>query len=350
MSAAGNLGPEPAVVPFPALPSLPIRRPDGHKGTFGTVIVIGGSRDGGGGGGRVMLGAPVITARAALRGGCGLVKLVMPAPLLGLALSMLPSATGFELPTDPSGEYLPHVAAEVIDAAAGLGPIGGGEGGGDADSITATVLAIGPGLGSGEGPAAAVLRVITQRDRHAVLDADALNVLATLPNFVHDLHAPSVITPHPGEFRRLAKVLGLRGDPAADADRARLAQEAAQRMGTIVVLKGHRTVVSDGLQTWTNSTGSAALATAGSGDALTGLIASLIAQFVAPPQEARPFPMPPRPLPVGRPLSLFDAARLAVMIHGLAADKWCQRNGASAGLMACELCDEFPAVMFPHAS
>ena len=323
MTAAGS----------PALPPLPPRPADGHKGTFGTVVVIGGSRHEG----RVMLGAPVLTARAALRAGCGLVKLVMPGPLLVPALSMLPSATGFELPTDPSGEYLPHIAAQVIDRAAGT------------ESSPPTVLAIGPGLGAGEGPAAAVLRVITHRDHYAVLDTDAINILATLPDLLRDFHAPSVLTPHPGEFKRLAKALSLTGDPAAPADRERLTREAAQRLGAVIVLKGHHTVVSDGLESWTNSTGTSALATAGSGDVLTGLIASLIAQFVAPPAEPRPFPMPPRPRPPGRPLSLFDASRLAVALHGRAAERWCARASATAGLLATDLCDELPAVLAQHA-
>ncbi len=304
------------------LPAIPQRDPLGHKGTFGTVAVFGGACHDG----RIMIGAPVLAARAALRAGTGLVKLTCPAPILSTAIALVPSVTGLAIPTQSDGAYEGHEAAAAVDRAVSA----------------CDVLVIGPGMGEGPGPAAAALRAVQQHDVHVVVDADALNALSQTPYFTEDFVAPAIITPHPGEFARLAKSIDLHGDPANNADRPRLASELAQRLGCIVVLKGASTVVSDGLRTWANSTGNSALATAGSGDVLAGLIGSLVAQFVAPPQEPRPHPMPPRPKPAGRPFDLFDAARLAVFIHGRAAELWCSDRQASAGMLAEELADLLP--------
>ncbi|MAE66930.1 MAG: NAD(P)H-hydrate dehydratase, partial [Phycisphaeraceae bacterium] len=166
--------------------------------------------------------------------------------------------------------------------------------------------------------AADIVREVTSGPRAMVLDADALNHLAAAPDHFRP-GAPSVMTPHPGEFRRLAAPLNLDGDPTDEADRPRLAGELARAYGATVILKGRHSIVTDGDCVFTNRTGNPALATAGSGDVLTGAVAALMAQGLAP----------------------FDAAVLGAHLHGAAADLWRDAHGAS-GLTARDLADLLP--------
>lgn len=313
------------------LPTLPPRDPKGHKGTFGTVAIMGGCAVAS----QRMFGAPALAARAALRTGCGLAKLVVPSPVLDLAIQLTPSATGRGFEVDTQGRIVPHLAAQTFDEAAQ-----------DADAI-----AIGPGLGSnlnrgddaGEGVPALVLRAIGQQDTPVVVDADALNCLAQIPDVAQDFRAGAILTPHPGEFKRLAKAFSISHDPTDPHARPDAAATLAQRLGCVVVLKGFETVVSDGLRAWTCSRGHPCLATAGTGDVLTGVIASLVAQFVAPgPRAIGGFQMPK---PRDKPLDLFEAACLGVQTHAVAGETWAKTNNAEAGLLAEELADATPPVL-----
>lgn len=299
-------------------PRLPPRDAAGHKGTFGTVLVIGGhvSSDAEGPRARTMLGAPALAAKAALRVGAGRVILAVPEPLLAAALTLCPSATGVALPLDRAGRLDASGAAERIDAA----------------REEADALVLGPGLGRGEAEAQIVVRLVARDEQPIILDADALSVLSEVPQFAPDLKAPIVMTPHPGEYRRLARPLDISLDPAVPAERVAAAADMARRLGVIVVLKGPGTVVSNGLGAAVNDSGTAALATGGSGDVLSGVIGGLAAQFAAPRS------------PAATRLSLFDVARLGVRLHGLAAERWSARHG-TAGLLAPELCDELPAML-----
>ncbi|MBZ0171891.1 MAG: hypothetical protein K8E66_05880, partial [Phycisphaerales bacterium] len=160
------------------LPGLPPRDPAGHKGTFGTVTVVGGcameaSR---------MFGAPALAARAALRSGCGLATLLVPAPVLDRTIALTPSATGRALPVDENGDVVAHAAAAVFDEAV----------------ESAGAIVIGPGFGPGDGARSIVLRAMFQAETPVVLDADGLNLLAGLIDFARDSHAAAVLTPHPG--------------------------------------------------------------------------------------------------------------------------------------------------------
>lgn len=274
-----------------------------------------------------MFGAPALAARAALRAGCGLVRLVVPEPLLDAAIGLIPSATGRGLPVESSGDLTAHLAAGVFDEAAG----------------DAGALVVGPGLGRGEGARSLVLRAAGQDSTPLVLDADGLNLLSGAVDFASDMRASAVLTPHPGEFRRLAGPLKIGEDPADPVSRPAAAERMAQRLGCVVVLKGAGTVVSDGLRTWTCSRGHACLGTAGTGDVLAGLIGGLIAQFVAPGPRAVGSVELPRP--VDKPLDLFDAARLGVQAHAIAGERWAASRGADAGLLATELADELPGVL-----
>ncbi|MCA3004384.1 MAG: NAD(P)H-hydrate dehydratase [Planctomycetaceae bacterium] len=322
--------------PIEPLPALPARDPLGHKGGFGRVSVLGGCAAGG----LQMTGAPSLAVRAALRAGCGLCQVVAPRAVVRAVLADVPSATGrtiatTTLPGDPpiTRTIAPHAASAAVDLAA----------------ATSDVLVVGPGLGLarsvGPGVTAMALRAAQQHEVHVVLDADALNALAEVPELSRDFHAPAVITPHPGEFQRLAQALRVDADPLHPATRPDAAAMLAQRLGCVVVLKGPGTVVSDGHRVFINRTGNAALAAGGTGDVLAGLIGGLIAQFVPPPQEPRPWPMPPRPVPPGRLLDLFRAACLAVHVHGLCADRWTARTGYPGGMLATELADEIPAAL-----
>lgn len=267
--------------PLSDLPLLPKRAANAHKGTFGTVIVVGGSR--------TMLGAPALCASGALRAGCGLVRIAAPASILPFCLSIEPSATGIESPR----------LSRSFDANA--------------------VLAIGPGMGIGPAQRKAVARLLATPNVK-VLDADGLNNFAAMKN--PRRAGVLILTPHPGEFRRLAERLGVSSDPIDAVQRERATRELARAYRAIVVLKGRRTVISDGARTRVNQSGNVALAIPGSGNVLTGVIASLAAQGMEP----------------------FDAAVLGTYLHGRAGDLWARQRGSS-GLTARDLAMLMPEAM-----
>lgn len=303
------------------LPTLPPRPAHGHKGTFGTVCVIGGRSDEQ----RIMVGGPALSALGALRSGCGLAVLAVPTPVMAAALVIAPVATGLALPVDEDGSIKPSDAAQLLDC----------------HINQFQCVAVGPGLGTSTAAQQVVVRLISQDQVPLVIDADALNCLASLPDFHRDLHAQAVLTPHPGEYKRLASALGIKHDPINPGTREVAAQELARRLGCVVVLKGHHTVISDGVNTHVNSTGNVALASGGTGDVLTGMIAGFIAQFFKAPlgTGARQISAQQQ-----GGLSLLDCARLAVHVHGLAADLWAQKHG-QAGMLATDLLDEIPAAL-----
>ncbi len=296
-------------------PTLPPRDPHGHKGTFGTVGVIGGQAAPP----RVMIGGPAFTASAALRSGAGLAVLAVPEPIMEAALVIAPEATGLALPVDRGRHLRPSAVAALLDDHAG---------GFDC-------LAVGPGWGDGLPQQQILVRLLADGTVPLVLDADAINALAALRDVQADFRGAAVLTPHPGEYRRLASALGLDADPADPAARPAAAEALARRLGCVVVLKGAATVISDGLRTIVNDTGNAALATAGSGDVLTGVIAGLVAQF---------FRAGPAPDESAAALGLFDCARLGVWIHGRVADRWADAHG-SAGMLAGDIVDGIPGVL-----
>lgn len=329
------------------LPPLPRRDPNGHKGTFGSVAIIGGRA----GPDVQMIGAPALAALGALRAGAGLAKLIVPEPIAAAAISICPSATALPAPTGTDGTMRPQPLIELTDRALGARTEG-------TTTDRCESVVIGPGLGGGDAPRAATLRAIQQLDTPIVLDADGLNALAEIPEFWRDFRAPAVLTPHPGEFRRLAAALTLNADPITVASRPAAAELLAQRLGCVVVLKGAGTIVSDGHRTWTCTRGHACLATAGTGDVLAGVIAGLIAQFVRLGPEAqlraaahkaalaRGLTSAPAPHTAQPPtLDLFDAARLAVQAHALAGERWASARSAAAGLLAAELATEIPAIL-----
>ena len=274
------------------IPQIPQRPASAHKGTFGTVIVVGGCE--------TMIGAPALCARAAFRTGAGLVKIACPNSILGHVLTVEPSATAIA------------IGGETADAIAQIEM---------ADTRRRAVLAVGPGLGTDERNGELV-RQLVRGQRPVVLDADGLNLLATQldedPAAIYT-HGPLVLTPHPGEFNHLADVLGISADPVDPSQRIEAAVTLARELDAVVLLKGQHTVIAEPNQYAINPTGNAALATAGSGDVLTGMIASLIAQG----------------------MDIFNAARLGAYVHGLAGDEWSKQHGLR-GLRAIELTDWLP--------
>lgn len=269
-----------------------------------------------------MIGGPAFSAIAALRVGAGLVRLAMPAPVLLAGLTIAPSATGAALPVDENNQIVPHLGAEVFDQLVSR----------------CDCLAIGPGLGVSPGASALLLRAVSQSNCPVVVDADALNNLAQTPALGHDFHARAILTPHPGEFARLADSLDIQADAVTPQARPDAAEKLAQRLGCIVVLKGAHTIVSDGQQTWVHAVENAALATAGTGDVLTGAIAGLVAQHLRPPQ-------PCSPKEKTKTLTLYDCACLGVTAHSIAADLWQTDAHADAGLLAVELTRHLPAAI-----
>ena len=278
------------------IPQPPPRPDDAHKGTFGTVIVVGGCD--------TMIGAPALCARAALRSGVGLVKIACSPTVLPFVLTIEPGATGVAIGEEP-GEALAQLEL--------------------ADPNKKAVLAVGPGLGQ-DPLRGELVEALLSGQRRIVLDADGLNLLAMRIKKCCQLtqhRAPLVLTPHPGEYSRLAAALHIDADPTGDdGQRARAASLLAQHMHAVVLLKGQRTIIADGQHTFINTTGNPALATAGSGDVLTGLIAALIAQGMQP----------------------LGAARLGAHAHGLAADLWAKQHG-NRGLRAIELADQLPTAL-----
>ena len=274
------------------LPPLPRRSAHGHKRSFGECLVFAGS------GGAV--GAAALVANAALRSGCGSVAVAASAQVLPHILGLAPCAVGEILAGDPRS---------ILDAWL--------------QAHRRVVLAAGPGLDPvGTGPE--LVPALIAANAPLVLDATALRLLARCTAEPGERSQPLVLTPHPGEYRDLATAFALDPDAATDeARRPGAAVRLAERCRAVVVLKGAATVVSDGQRWWRQGGGgNAALATAGSGDVLTGMITGLI----------------------GQGLEAYQAARLAVHLHAEMGAAWARDHGPR-GLLASDLPGRIPAAM-----
>lgn len=280
------------------LPQLPPREPESHKGDFGRALLIGGSRG--------MTGAIALAGMAALRGGAGLVQLAVAETSLDVVASYEPSYMTAPLPADEAG----RIAEEARGALEKL-------------AERATAVGCGPGLGRSPGLTQLVGWLYEHLPVPAVFDADALNALAEQPEILARHAAPRILTPHPGEFSRLAggKKFLLRQQSELAAS------ELAARCQIVVVLKGHRTFVTDGKQQAHNETGNPGMATGGTGDVLTGLVTALVCQR----------------------LSAFDAARLGVYLHGLAGDLAGEELG-QVSMIASDLVRHLPSAFQQFAA
>lgn len=280
-----------------AIPTLYPRERDAHKGDFGRVLIVGGSVG--------MAGAPSLAANAALRGGAGLVKVACPEPVLPTVAGSAPCATSVALHADASGRISARAAELIVD-----------------EATRHDVVALGPGLGQSDELVTLVRTVIETVDRPMVIDADGLNNLAAIADWPRLRRGPTVLTPHPGEMKRLLRGAGMPDDVS---DRAPTVQEFAAWCGQVVVLKGAGTLVSDGKRLYKNRTGNPGMATGGSGDVLTGLVAALIGQGLSP----------------------FEAAVLGVHLHGGAGDLAARHLG-EISLIATDLIDCLPAAIRKH--
>jgi hydroxyethylthiazole kinase-like uncharacterized protein yjeF len=276
------------------LGELPGRDASWTKFKSGQVLLVGGSRG--------LTGAPAMAARASMRAGAGYVTACVPASLQAvLAGSGTPELMTRGLPDDGEGSLTPDGAEQVLAAA--------GRGG---------ALALGPGLGRAEGAAALARTIAGEADLAMVIDADGLNAHAGRLGDIARRTAPTVLTPHAGELGRLLEM------QSAEIERERLrhVRAAAALSGAVVVLKGDDTLIADPDGSVAVSPGATpALATAGTGDVLTGVVAALLAQGLLP----------------------FAAAAAGVWLHAHAGREAARRLGSAGGVIASDVIDALPA-------
>jgi NAD(P)H-hydrate epimerase len=275
-------------------PCFKKRPKDGHKGSFGHLLVLAGSRG--------KTGAAGLAGKAALKTGAGLVTVGLPESCLpAVARSML------ELMTEPlsetgSGSLAPAAEARIQELLEGK-----------------DALMLGPGISTDPGTAELILDLLPQVKIPMVIDADGLNILARSPGVLKKLKGPVVLTPHPGEFARLAKV----SNSEAVENKLKLVPKLARRYGVYVVFKSYRTLTAspDG-RVYINPTGNPGMATGGSGDVLSGMLGSMIMQGP----------------------DLLSTVLSAVYVHGLAGDLAADRFGEKP-LVAGNLIAQLPAAV-----
>ena len=268
------------------LPPLPARPVEGHKGMFGRVLVVGGNDQ--------MIGAPVMAGTSALRSGAGLVQVGVPRAILAAALSITPELIGLGLGKGAGKKELEDAAEK------------------------ANSVVVGPGLGQ-TADAAGRLRQLVRLEKPMVVDADGLNLLAAMKRWPAFFKAHAVLTPHPGEMARLAKLIGRSEVPGDQQGRIEIAMAAAKAFGQVIVLKGYRTVITDGDRVHVNDTGDSSLSKAGTGDVLSGIIGTFLAQK----------------------MDRVDAACAGVWIHGRAGELAGARLGRRC-VLAREVIDAIP--------
>jgi ADP-dependent NAD(P)H-hydrate dehydratase len=281
------------------IPKLKPRDPDAHKGDFGKICIIAGSLG--------FSGAAALAGKASLRSGAGLVRVAVPKSILPVIASIEPSYTTIPLDEDAAG----RISKKALNKILNILPEN-------------DCLAIGCGIGISSDLSSILLALIGQENLKMVIDADGLNNLASISNWHKSAKADIILTPHPGEMKRLWPSVLREPLPP---DRTSQAVQLAQKTKTIVVLKGAGTIVTDGQSLYINKTGNPGMATAGSGDVLTGCIAALL----------------------GQQLSLLDAAILGVYIHGLAGDIAAQRIG-QVSLIATDIIDALGQAFMKHST
>lgn len=278
---------------------LPPRAPAAHKGDAGHAFLIAGSLR--------YSGAAALCAQGALRVGAGLVTLGIPKSLHAPMAAQLIEPMLRALPETKEGSLSTRAFATIVS---------------DAERMDAIVL--GPGLSRQEETVQLVHQLLPRIAKPLVLDADGLNALSEEIELLKKLPLPIIVTPHPGEMGRLARLSAQE----VQRDRERIAHEFAKRYRVVVVLKGHQTLIADYEGTVAvNETGNPGMASGGCGDVLTGVIAGLLAQK----------------------LPLFDAARLGVYLHGLAGDLAAADVGP-IGLIASDVAARIPQAIRRYQS
>lgn len=268
------------------------RNPKAHKGDFGHLFILAGCAR--------FSGAAVLCAEAAMRSGAGLVTLGIPQSLNCAIIKIKPK----EVMTLP----LPQTQDGTLSLA-GLRKI--------KDFLKKVDVAVlGPGLGKNKSTYSLVLKLLPGITQATVIDADGLNALAGHSKILRERQRAAILTPHPGEMARL---LGVSVENV-ETKRKEIARRFAKDYNCIVVLKGHETVVTDNLgKVYVNNTGNPGMATAGSGDVLTGIIAAFL----------------------GQGLSAFSAAKYAVYLHGFAGDL-AAKEKTQMGMIASDIITKIP--------
>lgn len=267
---------------------LPDRDPEAHKGSFGKILLLCGSRG--------YTGAAYLSAMGALRSGAGLVYLGVPESIYAIEAVKLNEPVVFPLP-DEGGKMSKKAIPEILER---LGKM---------DAVL-----MGCGMGMSAGTLAVLETVLKNAKCPVVLDADGINLVSAHKDLLRGRTAPTVLTPHDGEYLRLAGSLGK--------DRMTAAGDLARELGCVVVLKGHRTWITDGASFCRNTTGNPGMAVGGSGDMLAGMIVSLLGQGMGP----------------------LEAAECAVWLHGAAGDL-CQKELGQYGMLPSDMLEALPRLM-----
>ena len=267
---------------------LPDRDPWGHKGNFGKLLLLCGSRG--------YTGAAFFAAMGALRSGAGLVFLGVPESIYGIEAVKLNEPVIFPLP-DAGGRLSADAVPEILTRLPQM------------DAVL-----VGPGLGQSEGTLAVVRAVLEKAECPVVVDADGINVLSAHRDLLRGRKSPTILTPHDGEFARLGGVIG--------EDRMSAAAALAEELGCTVLLKGHETCITDGTDGYLNPTGNPGMAVGGSGDVLAGVITALLGAGLPP----------------------LEAAACGAWLHGAAGDR-CAAELGQYGMLPTDMLSALPRLM-----
>ena len=267
---------------------LPDRNPWGHKGNFGKLLLLCGSRG--------YTGAAFFAAMGALRSGAGLVFLGVPESIYGIEAVKLNEPVIFPLP-DAGGRLSADAVPEILTRLPQM------------DAVL-----VGPGLGQSEGTLAVVREVLENAQCPVVVDADGINVLSAHRDLLRGRKSPTILTPHDGEFARLGGVIG--------EDRMAAAAALAEELGCVVLLKGHETCITDGTDGYINPTGNPGMAVGGSGDVLAGVITALLGAGLPP----------------------LEAAACGAWLHGAAGDR-CAAELGQYGMLPTDMLSALPRLM-----
>lgn len=267
---------------------LPDRDPFGHKGNFGKVLLLCGSKG--------FTGAAYLAAMGALRTGAGLVFLGVPESIYGIEAVKLNEPVVFSLPEE-AGKLSSDAIPEILERLPQM------------DAVL-----IGCGLGQSEGTCSVVKAVLEHAECPVLVDADGINVLREHKDILRGRAFPTILTPHDGEFLRFGGKLG--------EDRMASAVSFSREWNCILLLKGHRTCITDGSTCYLNHTGNPGMAVGGSGDILAGMIVSLLGQGIAP----------------------LEAAACGAWLHGTAGDL-CSEEIGQYGMLPTDMLTRIPRLM-----
>lgn len=267
---------------------LPVRNINSHKGNYGKILLLCGSKG--------YTGAAALAAMGALRSGAGLVFLGIPESIYEIEAIKLLEPVVFPL-LEENGMYS-SASSDIVKTML----------------FKMDAVLIGPGIGQSEGSLSVVKTVLEDFNGPVVVDADGINVLSSHKYILRDRIAPTILTPHDGEFVRIGGEI--------TSDRTESAAKLAKELGCIVLLKGHRTVITDAEMCYINQTGNPGMAVGGSGDVLSGIIVSLLGQGLSP----------------------LMAAACGAWLHGAAGDI-CEKEIGQYGMLPQDMVNALPRLL-----